>query len=349
MNASESDLLPVHHWKSTDYFVERYTPARKTDWDAFVRTAKNATFLFHRDYMDYHDDRFVDHSLLIFHGKTLMGLLPANLATDSTLVSHAGLTYGGLMVPHAATLLDVLHCFHALLRHLHSEGIHKLQYKRIPLFYNTLPDDEVAYALFLLEARLYRRDCAMVIPQKDRLRFQRRRRREIRQATQLGVHVVQEATFLNFWEPVLALRLTERHGRRPVHSVEEITGLMQHFPDQIKQFSAYYGGQIVAGATIYETPTVAHAQYSAVSEMGSKIGALDFLFGWLIDERYRDKIYFDFGICNENEGLSLNLGLLDWKEGFGARCYSHDFYEIAAENYVKLEPILKCRPEGPLA
>jgi len=108
MNASESDLLPVHHWKSTDYSVERYTPARKTDWDAFVRTAKNATFLFHRDYMDYHGDRFVDHSLLIFHGKTLMGLLPANLATDSTLVSHAGLTYGGLMVPYAATLLTEL-------------------------------------------------------------------------------------------------------------------------------------------------------------------------------------------------------------------------------------------------
>jgi hypothetical protein len=38
-------------------------------WNEFVAHAKNATFLFHRDFMEYHSDRFEDYSLLIFDGK----------------------------------------------------------------------------------------------------------------------------------------------------------------------------------------------------------------------------------------------------------------------------------------
>ena len=156
---------------SAAFSVKRYTPDRQAEWDAFVNAAKNATFLFRRDYMDYHRDRFADHSLMVYRGGKLAALLPANRAADGTLISHEGLTYGGLVVSRSATLHEVLACFHACLRHLHERQIPTLRYKRIPGFYNTLPDDEVAYALFLLEARLYRRDCAVVVSQADRLPF----------------------------------------------------------------------------------------------------------------------------------------------------------------------------------
>jgi hypothetical protein len=36
--------------------VKRYTPEDKSIWDKYVDKARNATFLFHRDYMDYHAD-----------------------------------------------------------------------------------------------------------------------------------------------------------------------------------------------------------------------------------------------------------------------------------------------------
>ncbi|MGH9643525.1 MAG: hypothetical protein ACRD3Q_14010 [Terriglobales bacterium] len=99
------------------------------------------------------------------------------------------------------------------------------------------------------------------------------------------------------------------------------------------QFSAYHQNEIVAGATIYETPTVAHAQYIAMSEQGALVGALDYLFRWLIEERYKTKAYFDFGICNERDSHLLNPGLLHWKQGFSARAYAHDFHEIMTGRY----------------
>jgi hypothetical protein len=61
-----------------------------------VSTAKNATFLFSRAYMDYHSDRFADHSPMIFNDHSLVGVLPANLNANGTLISHEGLTYGPL-------------------------------------------------------------------------------------------------------------------------------------------------------------------------------------------------------------------------------------------------------------
>ncbi len=249
-----------------------------------------------------------------------------------------------LAVPRSATLKNVLGCFYAVLRHLNEAGITKLLYKQIPSFYNTLPDDDATYALYLLEAHLYRRDCTAAVSEADRLPMITGRKALIKKAAAMGTSIVQETTFGPFWERVLVPQLATRYGVKPVHSLEEITLLASRFPDQIKQFSAYCDGEILAGTTIYETPTVAHAQYAAVTDQGRHSGALAYLFSWLID-KYQDKQFFDFGTSNENEGRAINHGLLNWKEGFGARCYTHDFYEIATANYSKLEPMLRGQPE----
>lgn len=322
------------------YTVERYSSGRKQEWDDFVRTAKNATFLFSRDYMDYHSDRFTDFSLLIYCDQTLIAVLPANLHPDGTLMSHEGLTYGGLVVARTAKLTEVLASFYALLRGLVELQIPRLKYKRIPGFYNTLPDSEVDYALFLLEARLYRRDCASAVAQADRLPLRKGHHSALVRARKMGVRIVQEDSFQNFWENVLSPRLGDRYGAKPVHTLEEISRLAVRFPDQIKQFSAYLEDEIVAGMTVYETPTVAHVQYSAATEKGRQIGAQSYLANSLI-EHYRDKQYFDFGISNENGGRALNRGLQEWKEGFGARCFSHDFYEVNPADYSRLESVIE--------
>jgi len=334
--------------KTGDYSVTRYTGAHKLEWDRFIGTAKNATFMFARDYMDYHSDRFTDHSLLIFQDETLVAVLPANLKSDGSLISHEGLTFGGLVVSRGASLCDVLEFFHALLGDLNRRQIAVLRYKQIPAFYNTLPDDDVAYALFLLEARLYRRDCAAVVVQADRLPLRKGHQGLIKRAIKLGVEIVEETTFQPFMEKVLAPRLAERYGTKPVHTLAELTLLAKRFPEQIRQFSAYCGEEILAGTTIYETQTVAHAQYAAATDKGRQMGAQAYLFSTLVDQ-YQSKRCFDFGISNENEGRALNHGLLDWKEGFGARCYAHHFYEIATANYVKLESLLRPRLATALA
>ena len=84
--------------------------------------SKNGTFLFDRQYMDYHADRFADHSLMFYRDEALCALLPAN-ELDATLYSHQGLTYGGLVTDLNMTAADVMRLFADLNGYLHSVGI----------------------------------------------------------------------------------------------------------------------------------------------------------------------------------------------------------------------------------
>src|SRR5690606_20229420 len=106
-----------------------------------------------------------------------------------------------------------------------------------------------------------------------------------------------------------------------------------YFPNNIHQFNVFKGPEIVGGATIFETENVAHAQYISANEDKQQLGTLDFLFEFLINERFKNKKYFDFGTSNHIPGKNLNEGLLYWKESFGARSISQYFFEIKTANH----------------
>jgi hypothetical protein len=122
--------------------------------------------------------------------------------------------------------------------------------------------------------------------------------------------------------------LMQKHGVRPVHTVEELASLMAAFPNSIKLFGAYQGDTMIAGIVIYESENVAHGQYAANSDTGRSMGAQDIIEDYLITTYYKDKKYFDFGVSSLKLGRELNEGLLIRKEGFGASAVNYDFYEI---------------------
>ncbi len=78
--------------------VVRYSPDFRVRWNQFVDRSKNGTFLFNRDYMEYHADRFEDHSVLVIDDKGNIQAVLAGSVHGQQLVSHGGLTYGGLVL-----------------------------------------------------------------------------------------------------------------------------------------------------------------------------------------------------------------------------------------------------------
>src|ERR687886_786429 len=76
--------------------ITRYHSGLRDVWDTFVRDSKNGTFLFLRDYMEYHHERFEDCSLVVWWAGEPVALLPANM-DGTTVWSHQGLTYGGFV------------------------------------------------------------------------------------------------------------------------------------------------------------------------------------------------------------------------------------------------------------
>lgn len=308
--------------------VRQYNKLSKGEWDNFVATAKNGHFMFYRDYMDYHADRFVDHSLMFYSEKErLIAVLPANIK-GRVLYSHQGLSFGGLLINSKASTEAVYYLFLAAINFLKENGhIESILYKRMPDFYNAHPSQEDLYALFLLGANLTRRDVSSLIDITKPLSYSKGRKWSVNKAKKEAFSVNEETTYSGMWV-LLTQVLAAQHSTKPVHSLEEIEMLDNKFPNNIKCYTARLNGELLAGTVIYETETVAHTQYLVNSEKGRELGALDLVIDHLIKNVYKDKKYFDFGISTEDNGRTLNKGLIAQKEGFGARAFVHDFYEI---------------------
>jgi hypothetical protein len=319
-----------------NFFVKQYQESDHDNWNAFIGQAKNATFLFHRDFMEYHKDRFEDYSLMVFDNEKLVAVLPANKAGNE-IFSHQGLTYGGLVINEKSKLTTVITAFRAVLLFLQETKIEKLHLKTIPSIYHNKPAEEIQYALFLAEAKLVRRDSLSVIDLSQKYDFSKIRKRGIQKGKANGLVIKEETNFESFWNEVLIPNLDERHNAKPVHFLEEMKLLKSIFPNNIRQFNVYYNDKIVAGTTVFESENVAHCQYISKFEKEENLGSLDFLYHFLITDAFACKRFFDFGISNESQGKKLNDGLSYWKESFGASTIVHDFYEVETKNYAKLD------------
>lgn len=323
-----------------NYFIRKYQSPDYSLWNEFVATAKNATFLFHRDFMEYHSDKFQDFSLLIFdENQNLKAILPTNRVND-IVFSHQGLTYGGLVLNQKTKMQEVIEITFNLLRFLYENGISTLNLKQLPSFYTKFPSEEMEYLSFILNAKLVRRDTLSVIAMHNDFLFTKGRIEGIRKGKENNLICKEEVSFESFWNEILIPNLEQKHGAKPVHSLDEITFLKSKFPNNIRQFNVYKENEIVAGTTIFESNSVVHSQYISGNSKKNELGSLDFLHNYLIHEVFPKKDFFDFGISNENYGKNINHGLLFWKESFGARTVVQNFYEIETKNYSLLENVL---------
>jgi hypothetical protein len=308
-------------WRATPYDA-----GRKEEWDRLVETSRAPHFLFFRDYMEYHADRFEDASLLLYEGKRLTAVLPANRDGD-VLRSHGGLTFGGFVTDRRMTSHGMLAAFDAVVTECRDNGISRLIYAPVPHIYHRVPAEEDLYALFRLRARLSRRDLSSTIDLSHRLPPTKGRRSSTKRAVTGAIRVERSNGFTQFVELQSAV-LDERYGTAPTHTGTELEALAQRFPGFIKLYVAMESSELLAGVVVYETETVAHTQYIAASRKGRERGAVDAIVVELLERVYRNKRYFDFGISTELDGTYLNPGLVRNKESYGARGVAYDRYEL---------------------
>ena len=297
-------------------------------WDSVVRQARNANFLHFRNFMDYHSDRFCDHSLLALRNGKPIAALPANLS-GTTLHSHQGLTYGGWLMTRDCNGSVVLELMDQTIALLRDEGVTEMVYKPTPWIYHNYPTEEDKYALFRHGAKMTACALSSAIPlQTNFLEFNTNAKRALAAASKAGVEVLRSMDVDEF-HAMLSSVLMERHGVSPVHSPAELALLMDRFPDNIRLYIACKDFNMVAGVVMFFGAGVAHAQYIASSPEGRECGALSAVFHSLIIQAKIDGYrYFDFGVSTENGGAILNEGLNRQKCGFGGRGVTYDTYTI---------------------
>lgn len=312
--------------------IRQYTPDMRDCWDKFVRESRNGTFLFIRDYMEYHSDRFTDHSFVIFNSRgKVEALLPASIHNNNTeLRSHGGLTYGGFIMGNsssAAAPASPSIWLDAVSSILRNEGVKSLIYKPVPHIYHRYPAEEDLYALWRHGATLCCRNLATVIDIQNPLHSSRLGKRAIKRRNEFGISVRQTNDVAEFWQIIVDDRRT-RHNTTPVHTQDEMQLLRDRFPNEILFYVAETESSILAGAVIYKVGDVLHLQYAAANDLGKEQYAVDVIYNHLVFDKFKDAKWFDFGTSNENQGLYLNEGMVRHKEEFGGRSIVYDQYRL---------------------
>ncbi|MGE0078431.1 MAG: GNAT family N-acetyltransferase [Bacteroidales bacterium] len=305
--------------------VVKYNKYNEEEWNNLVSNSSVDTFLFYRDFIDYHSDRFTDSSFLFYKKGKVEAVLPGNI-DGKTFYSHQGLTYGGIIPSKKMTSADILESFELLNTALKTAGIDNVIYKALPLIYQLSPVQEDLYALFRLGAVKIACNLSSTIFQNSKIPFNESRKSGLRKATKFGLTVSETDNFESFYK-ILENNLLTNHGTKPVHSLEELILLKSRFPNNIRLFCTSMNENIVGGCVVFEMKKVVHIQYISANDAGKEFGALDLLFDILINHRYAHIPVFDFGQSTENMGYYLNKSLIFQKEGFGGRGVVYDIYE----------------------
>lgn len=311
--------------------IARYTADKKAEWDAFVKDSKNGTFLFLRDYMEYHADRFDDYSLMYYKDDKLLSLLPANKRGEA-LWSHQGLTYGGFVLTNKAHIVEIGEMFDETMQFLHEEGIKEWYYKQMPTIYQKQPSEDDSYWLWRNVAEMVECNLMSAINLYSDIHISPSRRNNSNKLKREGWKIVcdTEGLVRQFWA-ILSDNLRETYNSKPVHTLEEMERLKSLFPKNIICYGIVSPeGNLEGGTLIYISSQVVRTQYISATPYGKKHKALDLLLSHVVDyyknEGYR---YFDFGTSMADDDVNLNESLIQQKEGFGARGIACRTYKLS--------------------
>lgn len=311
---------------AAEYSVLPFAPEMTALWDRFVVESRNGTFLHMRPYLGYHADRFPDASLMVYFQGRLVALLPAT-SNETTLYSHCGLTYGGLIVGRHFHANDSIPVFETIAAWGVTHGLKNLFYKPVPHIFHRMPAEEDLYAITRLGGELVRRDLSTSLLIANRYAYSKGRKAAVANAIRSPLVVRVSDDYKSFMK-IEAQHLIEKHGVLPVHSAEELALLAARFPAHIQLMAAFDGAGMLGGVLTYTTDTVCHAQYIGATAEGKQLHALDYCIHSILNSLPSTIRWFDFGISTTDCGRQLDASLVGNKELWGGRSIVYDQYEL---------------------
>ena len=277
--------------------------------------------------MSYHQDRFRDHSLLIFKDGTLCALFPAN-EVGGCLFSHQGLTFGGLLCHAKETDDSIEELIVTVMDYYRKARLKSLYIKLMPSFVDSEFVTRQQVIWHKLGAANRFRETTMAIDYAD-YQIHKSKLKRYRKLKDSGFDIFQTADFKPFWNLVLIPRLQSKHKVAPVHSLEEIELLAHRFPKNIIQYCIAKDGLLLAGITLFVNDQIVKSQYGATTDPGEALYALDILFISLIE--HYDSLgfrYFDMGSVRSDDPNGMNLGLWKHKQELGCTEFIQSHFEM---------------------
>jgi hypothetical protein len=313
---------------SREVTVQPAVPAEAAAWNALVRTASNGHIMALWEFFHYHESRFQNVPLVFRRGGRWLGVLPANRTTEDTLWSHQGVSFGGLIIARRTRLADVIEMWAQLRLFMQREGLRRLCYRPAPHPYHLAPREDDLYSLTqagatIVDTKLHAMvRCHMKTPPR------REWDRHVRRAATAGITVGVGRDIRAFWPHALAV--LQKHGREPVHALEDILLLQGRLPDDLLLLNAASpAGDFLAGVLVLVSPAAITVLYLGETEEGRHFGAGRLLYNHFITAPEFSGRWLDMGQWADTETRAELDSLLSFKESAGARLIQRHTWEWA--------------------
>ena len=312
--------------------VIRYNDSFKEKWDKFVlNNSVNGSFLQSRIFLEYHKDRFVDHSLLFMRGGSqIVGVCPACEKIEEgkkCFYSHIGSTFGGIIIgKEYYNLTNAIGIMDAADEYLKNNGFEYAMFKSQNEIFSSRNNNLIDYMFYHHGYSNYDELSFAInlktLPNNDVLMNMNSKTRNLYKKSLENNLVLKEVNTkeeIAIFYQILCKSL-EKYGTKPVHSLEELYELyFDRLPNNIKFYLVYFEDKAVSGSMVFLINDVFHTQYLAADPEYLFVKPMDFMDTSLILLAQKEgKHYFSFGISTEEHGKYLNENLARFKEGFGA-------------------------------
>lgn len=303
-------------------YVKVFAKALTPEWDSVAREAVNGHFMFERRFMDYHADRFDDHSLLFYDDRAHddrgpIAVLPAH-RKGGDLVSHAGLPFAGLLWKEDVRMNAMAGCVEAMVEHMAMHEFSRLFYSPVPTPYKRFHDDEDLYQIERAGAVLAGTKVACSARIGSNPGISKNRRAIVNRGARRGLRFERGIALADSYRIISAF-LEERFQKRPVHSLAELELLTRRFPEEIRCDGVVHGDELVHAMITFHSVTCVRLQYTGGTRKGRELHAQDFANVSLLDAPEMQGRWFDFGTSMNPETGDLQSKLHWYKETLGGR------------------------------
>lgn len=319
-----------------------YDEENNEEWDKFIlNKSMNGLFLQTRKFINYHEQgKFKDCSVCIRNGNELVAvILACEILVDGEkcFFAHKGTTFGGISISkniYTASAINEL--VSGLILFLEKSGFEKIYLKMVPDLYQKNNTNLLDYFLYKYNFNSYNElnyfiDLKNLKTPEDILsNFTSSKRRDYRYSLKNNLRFAKLETkeeIASYYE-ILLLNL-KKLNLKPVHSLEDLLDLkFNRFNQEIEFYGVFLEDKMIAGTMLfYFNDNIIHTQYLSSNEEYLNYFPMDFLIYNLLKVSVeKNKEIFSFGICTEDQGRYLNLGLSRFKEGFGTQfCINRSF------------------------
>ena len=287
--------------------IEKYDESLQLEWDGFIDRSINGLFQHKRSFINYHGDKFDDHSLMIYDGNRLLGCI-AGVVKGEVYVSHPGLGLSEIIVKKGSTR-KYRAILVELLTYLSSLELTELVVRTLPQQYKSQSTSSIDFYFHANNVQVAGTKLSMVMPTADDKYYDAYSRKIVRTMAHCNLQTVDSGIF----HAQLKKHLQLNYNTKPLHSRSELTYLCKSFPEQIVCYQLFDGVESKAGACMFYYKNIAKLQY-LYSDKGDYSRKLMDEIRLLAKDSYN---HIDLGTSNSLAGGTLNYGNVKYKESLG--------------------------------